>query len=263
MAGLGRTGTNITRRNASTLWNAAFPSLLFWDGRAASLEDQVHFPMENPVELNRPEVEAVTALLAIPAYVSLFASAFPGQTEPVSPMTLEQAIASFERTLISDHSLYDGYATDDPGALGPAALHGMQLFSEEGCASCHTPPLFASNVFADRGVAPIEGVDDAGRFEATSNEADRNEFKVPTLRNAVETAPYFHTGGEPSLRNAVSHEVAFAAAHGEGRSLDDAEISDLTAFIRDGLSDSAHAPVRPREVPSGLPIPTDGFNIRR
>lgn len=263
LAGPGRTGTNFTRRNSNSIWNAAFQAVLFWDGRAKSLEDQVHFPLENPVEMGRTEDQVVADLRANPRYVSLFTMAFPAEAEPVTPVTLERAIASFERTLVSKRSLYDGYVDDDPRALTPQALRGMQLFSDQGCAGCHTPPLFSSDVFADRGVTSIAGVDDAGRFEVTGDEADRNHFRVPTLRNAVDSGPYFHTGEVATLVEAVGHEAQFAAEHGEGRPLDEAEISDLTAFIRDGLSDPTNAPVRPREVPSGLSVPSDGFNITR
>jgi cytochrome c peroxidase len=263
LAGPGRSGPNVTRRNSTTLWNAAFRTTLFWDGHATSLEEQIHFPLESPLEMGRTADELVADLRAIPGYASLFAAAFPDATEPVTLTNLERAIAAYERTLVSNQSLYDGYVDGDPKALRPDALRGMQLFADTGCAGCHVPPLFSSDRFEDRGVGPIPGVDDAGRFEVTGVETDRNRFAVPTLRNVVDSGPFFHTGAVTELIDAVRHEVEYAAAHGEGRSLDESGIQDVTAFLRDGLSDPTNAPVRPREVPSGLPIPRDGFNITR
>ncbi len=263
LSGPGRAGPNLTRRNSQTLWNTAFRESLFWDGRATSLEDQVHFPFDAIIELDRNMDDAVIELRTFPEYVRLFTAAFPGEAEPVTRGNLERAIAAFERTLITSRSLYDGYVDGDPLALGDASLRGMQLFADQGCASCHAPPLFSSDRFADRGVPPVAGVEDAGRFEVTGDEADRNLFKVPTLRNAQDTGPFFHTGSVETLGEAVRQEADFGASHGEGRPLTDDEISDVTTFILKGLFDLRHSPARPREVPSGLPVPLDGFNVAR
>ena len=129
--------------------------------------------------------------------------------------------------------------------------------------NCHKPPLFSSERFEDRGIPPIPGVDDAGRFEVTANEADRNHFKVPTLRNTHDTGPFFHTGAVEAFGDAVKQEVAFSVAHDGAPALDDAGLSDLSAFILKGLFDSKRSPTRPTEVPSGLTVPIDGFSIRR
>lgn len=263
LTGPGRTGPNLTRRNAQTIWNVAFRKTLFWDGRASSLEDQVHFPFDATIELGRSMSDVVLDLRAIPGYVSLFQAAFPDEAEPITTTTLARALASFERTVISKHAPYDHYAAGDPGALTAEMLRGMQLFAEEGCATCHAPPLFSSERFEDRGIAPVPGVDDAGRFEVTGDEADRNRFKVPTLRNAHDTGPFFHTGAASSLDEAVHQEVSFAASHGEGRQLTTEELSDLSAFLMKGLFDPSQDPIRPYEVPSGLPVPLDGFDVRR
>lgn len=263
LTGPGRTGPSLTRRNAQTVWNVAFRETLFWDGRATSLEDQVHFPFDATIELGRSMDDVVLDLRAIPAYVSLFQAAFPEEAEPVTTTALSRAVASFERTVVSNHAPYDHYAAGDAGALTSEMLSGMQLFAEEGCAGCHAPPLFSSERFEDRGIAPVPGVDDAGRFEITGDEADRNHFKVPTLRNAHDTEPFFHTGAVVSLEEAVRQEVAFAATHGEGRTLTANELSDLSTFLLKGLFDPSQDPIRPYEVPSGLPVPLDGFDVRR
>jgi cytochrome c peroxidase len=263
LAGPGRSGVNRTRRNSMTLWNVAFRSTTFWDGRAASLEDQVHFPFDSADEFDKNLDTVVGELRTIPRYVELFAAAFPDEPEPVSPTTLSRAIAAFERTLVSSHGLYESYLAGDKAAMSERMLRGMALFAEEGCPSCHVPPLFASERFEGRGVEPIVGVDDAGRYEVTGDEMDRNRFKVPTLRNAHDTGPFFHTGAVILPADAVRHEVSYSVEHDGARPLDDAEVSDLTAFIVQALFDSKNSPTRPREVPSGLPVPIDSASVRR
>jgi cytochrome c peroxidase len=109
----------------------------------------------------------------------------------------------------------------------------------------------------------MPGVEDAGRFEITHDEADRNRFKVPSLRNAHDTAPYFHTGGAARLSDAVEQEVAESVAHDGARPLVDDDLLALTEFIQKGLVDGQQTPTRPHDVPSGLQVPIDGSSIRR
>lgn len=263
LTGTGRRGSSVVRRNAQSLWNVAYRETLFWDGRSSSLEDQVHFPFDAAVELGRKLGDVMADLRAIPEYGRLFGHAFPDEAAPITIENFAKAIAAFERTLITNHSLYDSYVAGDTGALTDAPLRGMGIFAEAGCPTCHTPPLFSSERFGDRGVAPMAGVDDAGRFETTGIEQDRNRFKVPSLRNTHDTGPFFHTGGVAPLADAVRQEVGFSVAHGDARALDETELSDLTAFILEGLFDSSRSPLRPRKVPSGLPVPLDGFSLVR
>ncbi len=257
-AGPGREGPNVTRRNAATLWNVAYRPLLFADGRTATLEEQVLGPLDEPKELGRDPDAVIADLAANAEYSMRFGEAFPGDAKPVSVLNLQRAVAAFERTLVTDHAPYDQYVDDDAGALSAAALRGMNLFAEVGCAGCHAPPLFESSRFVDRGVAPIAGVADDGREEATHDPADHAAFRVPTLRNVRETSPYFHTGAVDSLGDAVRYEAARAS-----RSLDDSEIADIVAFLDKGLTDPSRSPTRPKTVPSGLPVPVDGFRIPR
>jgi cytochrome c peroxidase len=263
VAGPGRSGPNRTRRNSMTLWNVAYRTTVFWDGRASSLEDQVHFPFDSKEEFSQSLDSVAEKIRAIPSYVELFSAAFPEESEAVTATTFARAVAAFERTLTSNHGLYESYLAGDDGAMSREMLHGMALFAEEGCPTCHVPPLFSSERFEDRGVDPIAGVDDAGRYEVTGDESDRNRFKVPTLRNAHETGPYLHTGAVTLPEDAVRHEVEYGVAHDGVRPLVDAEISDLTDFIVKGLFDTKNSPTRPREVPSGLSVPVDGSSIRR
>jgi cytochrome c peroxidase len=263
LAGPGRSGPHVTRRNAPTLWNVAFRESAFWDGRAASLEDQVHFPFDSADEFARPMSDVVGDLQGIPAYADLFAAAFPGDPGPVTGLSVSRAIAAFERTILSRRGLYDAYVQGDSAAMSAPMQRGMRLFGQEGCANCHVPPLFSSERFEDRGVPPIPGVDDAGRYEVTNDEADRNRFKVPPLRNLHDSGPFFHTGTVATLDLAVRHEVGESVTRNGARALDDGEIEELTTFLKKGLIDAEYSPSRPHEVPSGFPLPIDGFAIRR
>jgi cytochrome c peroxidase len=256
--GPGRVGPTLTRRNAPTLWNTAYLVRVFDDGRAASLEEQVLGPLHEARELGRDPGEVVADLARIPGYARRFSAAFPDDAPAVTVMNLQRAVAAFERSLVSDHAPYDHYLKGDPGALSDASRRGMFLFAEVGCSGCHVPPLFGSRGYANRGIDPVPGVDDLGLEEVTGDVADRGAFRVPTLRNVRETGPYFHTGAIDTLEDAVRHEAALAR-----RAVSDAEIADIVTFLDKALIDPSRSPGRPRDVPSGLPVPVDGFRIPR
>lgn len=254
--GPGRTGPNRTTRNALTLWNASLRPALFWDGRAQSLEEQALMPLEQAVEMDLPPDEATARVAAIPEYVDLFEAAFPG--EPISEANIAKAIAAFERTILSNRSPYDHYVDGDEGAMTPAQLRGMQRFADAGCATCHAPPLFENGAFVARFPS-----DDEGRSAISLDANDRGAFRVPTVRNARETGPYFHDGSVQTLDEAIALEVQRQVDSGASPPLDAEAIADLTAFVRDGLMDATSAPSRPLHVPSGLDVPKDGFRIPR
>ena len=254
-AGTGRTGPTHTRRNAQTLWNVAFRQALFHDGRAGSLEEQVLFPLADPIEMGRDPESIVADLREIEGYRALFAAAFPGDDEPVTVQRMLEAIAAFERTLVSDHAPYDRYAAGDEAALSAEALRGMFLFAEKGCAGCHEPPLFESDRYELSLVPPGEE-EDEGRFEVTGDEGDRRRFRVPTLRNVRETDPYFHDGSVALLEDAIRIEA-------RGAELDDGEVRAIAEFLRKGLMDKSREPRRPLVVPSGLQVPLDGYQVPR
>jgi cytochrome c peroxidase len=256
--GPGRTGPNVTTRNALTLWNAALRPDLFWDGRAHSLEEQALMPLEQPIEMDLPPDEAAKRVADIPEYAALFDAAFPG--EPITKQTLAKALAAFERTLVSNRSPYDHYVDDDAGAMTESQLRGMQRFADAGCDACHAPPLFESRAFVIRYAS---GNGDEGRAKISMDPADAGAFRVPTLRNARETGPYFHDGSVESLDDAISIEVERQVDAGKSAPLDAQALADLGDFIRDALMDATHAPSRPLHVPSGLDVPKDGFRIPR
>ena len=263
-SGIGRRGPTTTRRNAPSLWNAAYRTALFWDGRVSSLERQVEVPLFDDRELGADAALVMRALAENSTYEALFAAAFPG-SPIVSQENLARAMASFVRTIVTKDAPYDRYAGGDDRALSTAEIRGMFLFGELGCAGCHAPPLFGADRFdavplvgAAAG-APATPDDDLGRFEVTADERDRFAFRVPQLRNLRETGPYFHDGRTPSVMEAI-REMAVATSP---RAVADDELSALAEFIGKGLMDKSNVPERPLSVPSGLPVPADGFVIRR
>jgi cytochrome c peroxidase len=259
-AGTGRHGPNVTRRNASTLWNVAWRPTLFWDGRATSLEAQALAPMRDPAELGRPPEDVVRDLALIPAYARRFAEAFPGDGEPVTVTHLVRALAAFERTLVSTWAPYDRFVAGDLGSLGPQAVRGMNLFTALRCTACHAPPSFDRSAYEPSLSPGRGGAADEGRAEVTGRADDRGRFLVPTLRNVAETAPYFHDGAVATLAEAVSLE---AAGRPGARVLTAAERDDVAAFLREGMTDLYRLPERPEVVPSGLMVPLDGYRIPR
>jgi len=258
--GPGRSGPNVTSRNASTLWNVALRDSLFWDGRSDSLEDQALQPIENSVEMGRDIGELIADLRASEGYRELFYEAFGDDDEPIDANNLARALAAFQRTFVSQLSPYDRYVAGDAGALRPEAVDGMFLFAEAGCADCHVPPLFEGEAFYPRGIG---SVDDEGHEQVSGDSSDHGAFRVPTLRNLRETGPYFHDGSVDSLDDAVSHELSRSVASGASRPMSEVESLAIGTFIRKGLMDRSGEPDRPESVPSGLDIPQDGFRIFR
>jgi cytochrome c peroxidase len=229
-------------RSAPTVWNAAFHSTQFWDGRAATLEDQAKGPVVNPIEMGMDSLEqAMGRLRQIDGYTPMFEAAFPEDPSPVTADNAAKAVAAFERTLITPNSAYDRYVKGDASAMTGQQVRGMQTFAELGCTACHAgaafngPPLPLGTGFFQK-FPTYSGSDyeaeydldaDNGRFEATGNEADKHTWRVPTLRNVALTAPYFHNGSVPTLDEAV-HVMARTQLDKE---ITDEQAADLVAFL--------------------------------
>lgn len=228
-------------RNAPTVFNAAYRSVQFWDGRAASLEEQAKGPPMNPVEMGMPSAEAIVdRIQAIPGYRRQFAEVFGG-SQPVTFDHIAQAIASFERTLITPGSPYDRYLGGDKGALSPAAQRGLKLMESEGCTSCHSGPMFNGPeqamgtgfymkfpLFSDNDyVNQYSLAEDRGRHEVTRQVQDQHLFVVPILRNVQVTAPYFHNGSVKTLDEAVR----VMAKTELNKTLTGNEVEDIVAFL--------------------------------
>lgn len=228
-------------RSAPTVWNSAFNSVQFWDGRAPSLEAQAKGPVTNPGEMGMKNWDEVIARLkAMPGYTEAFAAAF-GAGDTVTVDNFAKAVAAYERTLITPNSPYDQYVKGNKAALTDQQVRGMNTFAEVGCVQCHSGaafngpqlpegtgffmkfPLYQNGVMEAR----YNFSADNGRFDVTGNEADRHAFKVPTLRNVALTAPYFHNGQVKTLQDAV---VVMGKVQ-LNKDLTDPQISDITAFL--------------------------------
>ncbi len=257
LAGPGRDGPNVMRRNAPTLYNLAFRESLFLDGRTATLEEQALLPLREAEEMDREPEESVAEMATIPEYVDRFAEAFPDDPR-VTVDNMVSALSAFQRSMISKRATYDGYLKGDLGALNDDVIEGMFRFAEMGCDGCHAPPLFESERFENRHVPDAEGVVDDGLMEITGLEQDRGKFRVPTLRNAAFTNPYFHNGAMRKLEDAVEHELEQS---GMPYTEEDARLIKL--FINKALRDESREPARPQSLPSGLPLPRDGTQIIR
>lgn len=214
-------------RNSPTTYNAALHVAQFWDGRASDVEAQASGPMLNPVEMAMPDAAAVEAVLrAIPGYVTAFAAAFPGESEPVTLDNAARAIGAFERGLVTP-SAFDRFLDGDATALNAQQLAGLQVFLESGCGACHNGVAIGGGMFQKLGlVKPFETAD-VGRAETTKNEADRFFFKVPSLRNIEKTAPYFHDGKVADLDGAVR----LMAEHQLGKTLSDTQVAAIRSFL--------------------------------
>ena len=226
-------------RNAPTVWNAAFHSVQFWDGRAPLLEDQAKGPVANPVEMGMKDVAtAMQRVKQIPGYKTYFDQAFGKNSMSVS--NAAKAVAAFERTLITPNSPYDKYVKGDRNAMSQQQIRGMNTFASTGCTSCHSGAAFNGPqqklgtgfyvkfpTFDNAYVSQYKLDEDKGREEATGKSADRNMFRVPTLRNITDTAPYFHNGSVNDLNEAVR----VMAKSQLNITLAEKEVKDIVAFL--------------------------------
>jgi cytochrome c peroxidase len=219
-------------RNAPTVFNAVFNKAQFWDGRANDLEQQAGGPMVNPVEMASPEAHVVEQLKGIPGYRDAFVKAFLGEPDPITLANAQKAIAVFEATLITPKAPFDRFLRGEENALSATEKAGLALFMDKGCSACHNGINVGGGMYAPFGVVEKPGAEflppaDKGRFMVTKTTSDEYVFKVPTLRNIILTAPYFHTGQAWDLRQAV----AVMGASQLGAELTDDDVDKITAFL--------------------------------
>jgi cytochrome c peroxidase len=223
----GKTGA----RNSPTVLAAAFNEFQFWDGRAATLEEQAKGPMTNPVEMGMASHDVVVAKLQkIPEYPPLFKQAFG--SDRITIDNVVRAIASYERTVFSFNSPFDRFIAGDKAAIPESAQRGWQLFNEKArCNNCHghvaSLPTFTDNKFHNIGVAAhaanfaelarkaaqspelvsnlahTAGYSELGRFLVTKEQKDLGAFKTPGLRDVALTAPYMHDGSQRTLEEII------------------------------------------------------------
>ena len=218
--------------NSPTVFNVGFNFKQFWDGRAATLEDQIDGPVQNPVEMGSLWPEVVTKLYQDSDYPDQFAAIY---SNGINRKNIKNAIAEFMTSLITPNSRFDQWLMGDGNALTSHEKNGYELFKEYGCVSCHQGANVGGNMFQVFGVlndyfkrrGDITDAD-LGLFNVTGNEEDRHSFKVPSLRMAVHTAPYLHDGSAVTLRDAVDAMFEFQL----GREAPDEDKDAIVAFIK-------------------------------
>jgi len=247
-------------RNAPTVWNAAFQARLFWDGRAASLEEQAKGPLINPVEMGMPSWQAVEDRVRRDSgYRAEFAAIFGDDTITIDRIAM--AIAAYERTLISPDTPYDRFVRGDLSALTPQQVRGMGLFQSIGCINCHFGPNFSAASLFDTTQPmrpfPVTPIPREVRYKLTKDTGaaaaitGRGVWRVPSLRNVALTGPWLHNGSVTKLEEVV--RIMSAAQRGytghmlrwsdqervlyeqNQRKLRDDEVKDIVAFL-DALS---------------------------
>lgn len=196
-------------RNSPTVFNAALHNMQFWDGRAKDVEEQAGMPILNSVEMAIPHKGfLVDRLRKIHPYPQMFKAAFPDQTKPLTYENLQKAIAAFERTLLTP-SRFDQFMQGDRNAITQDEKEGLKVFIASGCISCHNGvgigggSLQKFGIVTDYRTLTKSSFNDEGRKTVTKENSDKDLFKVPGLRNAAGTYPYFHDGSVANLDSAV------------------------------------------------------------
>jgi cytochrome c peroxidase len=217
--------------NAPTVYNSGLNFVLFWDGRAPTLEDQIDEPLTNPREMGSSWERALPKIASDADYQARFKSLY---TSGITAENVRKSIADFERALVTVDSPFDRWLKGDSGALSQEEKAGYDSFKDVGCIACHQGRNVGGNMmerlgvfgdyFGDRGhVTKV----DFGRFNVTHQEGDRFVFRVPSLRYAAHTAPYFHDGSAKTLPQAVQ----VMATYQLGRTLTDGQVSSIVAFL--------------------------------
>ena len=215
--------------NTPSVFNSGLNFRQFWDGRAATLEEQVDGPLQNPIEMASSWPKAIAALKDDTSYRSEFSAVY---ADGVTAANIRDAIATFERSLITPNARFDQFLRGNLAALNEAEQAGYRLFKQIGCTSCHQGINVGGNMYQKLGIMEdyFDGSakHDTGRFKITRREEDRYFRKVPSLRNVAVTAPYLHDASAATLEDAVR----IMARYQLGKHLDSAEISNISAFLR-------------------------------
>jgi len=228
-------------RQSPTVINRVFSTRQFWDGRAVSLEEQALGPVQNPVEMGMPNMDVVIQRLkADPAYVEEFKAAFPPDGA-ITDIHFAQAIASFERTVVSGNSPFDRFKAGDKTAMSESAQRGYELFKNEkkgNCETCHVGHNFTDENYNNIGVGMGAKDPDLGYYKITKLEGHKGAFKTPTLREIASTAPYMHDGSEKTLEEVVElydkggHKNKWLSTKIKPLHLTKQEKQDLVEFLK-------------------------------
>jgi cytochrome c peroxidase len=236
--------------NAPTVLNSSMNVAQFWDGRAKNLREQAAGPIANPGEMAFTHKLAVDVVGSMPGYVAEFRKVFG--TPEVNIDRITRSIAAFEETLVTPNSRFDKWLDGDKTALTADETAGYQLFKGSGCTACHNGPAVGASTFQKFGIVERYVTDNpaAGRVAVTGQEADRQTFKVPTLRNIELTYPYFHDGGVATLDEAVRTMGRVQL----GRTFTPEETVKVVAFLRTLTGDQPSFAI-PQLPPSGPATP--------
>lgn len=240
-------------RSAPSVINSAYYRQQFWDGRAATLEDQALGPIQAGVEMDMKLDALVVKLNAIGGYRQQFKAVFGTD---VTTDGIAKAIAAYERTVLSGNAPYDRFKAGDATALSEAAERGRKLFfGKANCSACHGGPNFSDSGYHNIGIGMLAEKPDVGREAVSGLAGDRGAFKTPTLREIARTAPYMHDGSLKTLEDVIEHY----AKGGTANDWLDEELfplkltaqdkADLVTFLKEGLS----SPDYPEHAPPKLP----------
>ncbi len=219
--------------NTPTVYNSMFNLSQFWDGRAATLEDQASGPVHNPIEMASNWNEVIGKLMSDKEYVDAFSRIY--ENGSITPDNIVDAIVSFEKTLITPNSPFDRWLNGDENAITEDEKKGYLLFKSYGCVACHQGVNVGGNMYQQMGAIKDYFSTlkrdltkaDLGRFNVTGKNEDKHFFKVPSLRLASKTSPYFHDGSAETLSDAV--EVM--AEYQLGRKIPEDHIYKIVQFI--------------------------------
>jgi cytochrome c peroxidase len=216
--------------NSPTVFNSSLNFKQFWDGRATTLEEQAAGPIHNPKEMATSWKEIIAKLSKDTHYKSQFKDLYG----TLSETAVANALAEFEKSLITPNSRFDKFLLGDADALTQEEKDGYLLFKSYGCASCHQGVNAGGNLFEKFGVMGNYFADrgnitkaDLGRFNVTQKESDKYQFKIPSLRNVSLTPPYFHDGHAKTLSDAVK----VMAKYQLGKKISDEDTRRIVQFL--------------------------------
>jgi len=212
-------------RNSPTVYNAGLHISQFWDGRAKDLAEQAIGPLLNPIEHGLKDEESALKKVGSKEYLALFQKAF-GNDKSFNYKNIGVAIAAFEKTLLTP-SRFDDYIKGDLSALTYQEKVGLKRFNEIGCTSCHDGPAIGGSSYQKLGAVVEYKTKDMGRYEITKDEDDKMVFKVPSLRNVTQTAPYFHDGTVQTLDEAIR----LMAKHQLGEEISVEDTKSIKSFL--------------------------------
>jgi len=211
--------------NVPTVYNAVYNFRQFWDGRAKDLKDQALQPIENPVEMGNSVQQALKDLKEDKHYIYDFNAIY---NDGITEENLADALAEFEKVLITPNASFDKYLRGDQKAISQSAKKGYKLFKEKGCIACHNGINVGGNLYNKFGIYGDSESKELGRYTITHKEEDKYVFKVPSLRNVSITAPYMHDGRATTIKEAVNLMVKYQL----GRRIYGEELRNIVSFLQ-------------------------------